>query len=162
MRYTVGEMAKILGIAPSTLRYYNQEGLLPLVTRSRGGMRLFTDADYETLIVIDCLKKSGLSIREIKSFIALAAEGDSTLKERLALFEKRRESVKERIQELQETLELLNFKCWYYETATEAGTEEAVRHLSVQETPAQYQEAKARLAITDQMIKERLDSPETA
>lgn len=56
MLYTVGEMAKLLGISSSTLRYYDREGLLPFVERSRGGIRMFTDADYSTLMVIGCLK----------------------------------------------------------------------------------------------------------
>jgi len=57
MLYTVGEMAKRLGIAPSTLRFYDKEGLLPFVERSSGGMRMFKDSDYEWLQIIECLKK---------------------------------------------------------------------------------------------------------
>lgn len=57
MIYTVGEMAKKLGVAPSTLRYYDQEGLLPFVQRSGNGMRIFNDTDYEWLQIIGCLKK---------------------------------------------------------------------------------------------------------
>lgn len=53
MFYTVGEMAKKLGIAPSSLRYYDQEGLLPFVERSSGGMRMFKDSDYEWLQIIE-------------------------------------------------------------------------------------------------------------
>ncbi len=59
MLYTVGEMAKELGIPASTLRYYDQEGLLPFLERSSSGMRMFTDADYETLMVIGYLKNQG-------------------------------------------------------------------------------------------------------
>ncbi len=58
MLYTVGEMAKILGVPASTLRYYDKEGLLPFVERSNGGIRMFTEKDYEWLKVIECLKKS--------------------------------------------------------------------------------------------------------
>ncbi|MCI9596743.1 MAG: MerR family transcriptional regulator [Firmicutes bacterium] len=70
MLYTVGEMAKVLGIPASTLRYYDKEGLLPFVERSSGGIRMFTDKDYEWLKVIECLKRSGLSIKDIKTFIS--------------------------------------------------------------------------------------------
>lgn len=65
MLYTVGEMAKKLGIAPSTLRYYDQEGLLPFVERSSGGVREFKDSDYEWLQVIGCLKKTGMPLKDI-------------------------------------------------------------------------------------------------
>ena len=62
MYYTVGEMAKRLGVAPSTLRYYDQEGLLPFVERSEGGIRVFKESDYEWLQVIGCLKKTGMPL----------------------------------------------------------------------------------------------------
>ncbi len=148
MLYTVGEMAKLIGVPASTLRYYDQEGLLPFVERSKGGIRMFTEGDYATLRVIDCLKKSGLSIKEIKAFIALAAEGDASLDQRLELFQRRREAVLQQIRDLQDTLALLEYKCWYYQTAREAGTEEAVRNLSPEEIPAEHRETKARLDLT--------------
>lgn len=147
MLYTVGEMARLADLPASTLRYYDQEGLLPFVERSKGGIRMFSEADYSTLMVIDCLKKSGLSIKEIRAFMALAQAGDSSLKERLSMFEKRREAVKEQIQELEHTLALLNYKCWYYETALQAGTEAAVQGLCQEEIPLEFKEARARLNL---------------
>lgn len=56
MLYTVGEMAKLLGIPASTLRYYDKEGLLPFVERSSGGIRMFKESNYEWLKVIECMK----------------------------------------------------------------------------------------------------------
>lgn len=148
MFYTVVEMAKELGIPASTLRYYDQEGLLPFVERSGNGMRMFSDADYETLKVIGCLKKSGLSIKEIKAFISMAAQGDSSIQDRLALFQGRRDAVERQLRELQETLSLLEYKCWYYETAREAGTESAVRNLPEEKIPREYRDARCRLHMT--------------
>ena len=68
MFYTVGEMAKRMGVAASTLRYYDKEGLLPFVERSDGGIRMFKDSDMESLAMIECLKKTGMSIKDIKLF----------------------------------------------------------------------------------------------
>ncbi|MGN0108336.1 MAG: MerR family DNA-binding transcriptional regulator, partial [Hominilimicola sp.] len=51
MIYTVSETAKILNVAPSTIRYYDKEGLLPFVERSAGGIRMFKDKDFEWLFV---------------------------------------------------------------------------------------------------------------
>ena len=147
MFYTVGEMAKILGVPASTLRYYDQEGLLPFVGRSSGGMRMFTEKDYETLMVIGCLKRSGLSIRDIKAFMALAAQGDRSISQRLQLFQNRRDALKRQMEEQRAMLELLEYKCWYYETAQAAGTEAAVRDLPPEKIPAAHRGAKARLAI---------------
>ncbi len=148
MAYTVGEMAKAVGVPASTLRYYDQEGLLPFVERSKGGIRMFTEADYGTLMVIDCLKKSGLSIKEIRAFMGMAAQGDATLDGRLALFQKRREAVKQQMQELRQTLELLEYKCWYYETALAAGSEAAVQELAPEAVPAHCRAARQRLEPT--------------
>ena len=146
MLYTVGEMARAVGIPASTLRYYDQEGLLPFVERSRGGMRMFTDKDREALTVIDCLKKSGLSIREIRAFMAMAAEGDASIEQRLALFRARRDAVRQQMADLERTLELLEYKCWYYETARQAGSEEAVRRLSEEQVPPERRAARRRLS----------------
>ncbi len=146
MLYTVGEMAKILGIPPSTLRYYDKEGLLPFVERSSGGIRMFTEKDHEWLKVIDCLKQSGLSIKDIRSFIDMAIQGDEeSLRKRLALFQARRDAVQKQIKDMQETLELLEFKCWYYEQAVQDGTEERVRSLSLDEIPGQYRNIRAKM-----------------
>lgn len=146
MLYTVGEMAKILGIPPSTLRYYDKEGLLPFVERSSSGIRMFTEKDHEWLKVIECLKQSGLSIKEIRDFIDMAIQGDeASLKKRLSLFQARRDAVKEQIKDMQETLELLEFKCWYYEQAILDGSEEKVRDLSPDEIPGQYKEIRKKM-----------------
>lgn len=154
MLYTVGEMAKLMGIPASTLRYYDQEGLLPFLERSKGGIRMFNEDDYATLQVIDCLKKSGLSLKEIKAFIALAAEGDASLDQRLAMFQRRREAVLAQIQELQNTLALLEYKCWYYQTAQAAGTENAVRDLPPEKIPPEHQAAKSRLNLSPSPAKQ--------
>ena len=127
MLYTVGEMAKLLGIAASTLRYYDQEGLLPFVERSSGGVRVFTEQDYAPLAVICCLKKSGLYVREIRAFVTLAQQGDDSLRQRLELFRRRKAAVERQIADLQETLRVLEEKCRYYEAACRAGSEDAVR-----------------------------------
>ena len=147
MLYSIGEMAKLLSLPASTLRYYDQEGLLPGLTRSPGGTRMFTETDYKALMVIDCLKQSGLSIKEIKSFMELAAGGDETIGDRLALFRGRKAALEAQIEELQETLALLAYKCWYYETAQAAGTEDAVRDLPPDRVPAAHRAAMARLEV---------------
>ena len=75
MVYTIGEMAKMLGVPASTLRYYDKEGLLPFVARSSGGIRLFQDSDLEWLRVIGCMKKAGMSIKDIRQELKQQPEG---------------------------------------------------------------------------------------
>ncbi len=83
MIYTVGEAAEMLGVAPSALRYYDKEGLLPFVERSSGGMRMFKESDIEWLKLIGCLKATGMPIKGIKRFIDCTLRGDESIGERL-------------------------------------------------------------------------------
>ena len=145
MLYTVGEMAKRLGVPPSTLRYYDKEGLLPFVERSSGGIRMFKDTDFEWLQIIGCLKKTGMSLSDIKRFIEMAMQGDATIDERLALIIKQKQSVKQQIEELNSTLETLAFKEWYYKTAREAGTTDVPRNMPLDELPEEFRETRKRL-----------------
>lgn len=145
MIYTVSEAAKILNVAPSTIRYYDKEGLLPFVERTDGGIRVFKEKDFDCLFIIDCLKKSGLSIKDIKSYINMVFKGDETIDERLALFQKQREKVIKQIDELNQTLAILDYKCWYYKKAKEAGTTDVPQNMPIEEIPEHLCKAKAEL-----------------
>ena len=90
MIYTVGEMAQKLGVPASTLRYYDKEGLLPFVERSSGGIRMFRENDFEWLQVIRCMKKAGMSIKDIRQYIELSMRGAEL---RSLMYEKRSYSV---------------------------------------------------------------------
>lgn len=145
MLYTVGEMAKLLGVAPSTLRYYDQEGLLPFVERSSNGIRMFKDADYEWLQVIECLKKTGMPLKDIREFIHMSMQGDETIDARLELIIRQQEAVRKKMEELQQTLETLDFKRWYYETARDVGTTAVPRNMTLEDLPEQFREVRKRL-----------------
>lgn len=145
MIYTVGEMAKKLGVAPSTLRYYDNEGLLPFAERSSGGFRIFKDSDYEWLKIIECLKKTGMQLKDIKAFIEMALKGDETIEQRLALIIKQKESVKAQIAEMEETLKTLEFKEWYYKTAKESGTTAVPANMSLDELPEKFRETRLKI-----------------
>lgn len=93
MFYTVGEMAKMAGITASTLRYYDKEGLLPPIERTSGGIRMFREEDVEWLHLIECLKKTGMPLKEIKLFVDWVKEGDSTIQSRLELIDRQRQAV---------------------------------------------------------------------
>ena len=103
MVYTVGEMAKLLGVTASTLRYYDKEGLLPFVERSSGGIRMFRESDIEWLRVIECMKKAGMSIKDIRQYIELALKGDDTIELRLMMFRRQKEVLQQKMAEMQHT-----------------------------------------------------------
>lgn len=123
MKFTISEAAKTMNITTHTIRYYDKEGLLPFVERTKSGIRYFSENDLEGLTLINCLKSTGMPIKEIKLFVDWVVEGDSTLKQRYDMFVERKESVLRQISELQKALERIDYKCWYYKTALDAGTE---------------------------------------
>jgi len=145
MIYTVGDLSKELNIPASTIRYYDSEGLLPFVERSNGGMRVFDDTGYQALLVLECLKQSGMSIKEMKSFIEMVKKGDDSLEDRRKLFESRRESLRKQMEELKSTEEILDFKVWYYTEAVKRGTEENMSSISVDDVPEELRGAWSKL-----------------
>ena len=145
MLYTVGEMAKLLGVPASTLRYYDKEGLLPFVERSSGGIRMFQESDMEWLQIIGCMKKAGMSIKDIRQYIEMALQGDDTIDLRLAMFQHQREVLKQQMEELRHTMEMVNYKCWYYETAKEAGTVDVPQKMPLAEVPERFQKIRQEL-----------------
>ena len=80
-----------LDVPASTLRFYDKEGLLPFVERLPGGIRMFQDTDLEWLQITCCMKKAGMSIRDIRQYIEQAQRGDDTIVLRLAMFRRQRE-----------------------------------------------------------------------
>ena len=137
MAYSIGVMAQKLNVAPSTLRYYDKEGLLPFVERSNGGVRIFKDEDYAFLKIIHCLKASGMQIKDIREFISLVMQGDETIDARLELFKKRRSELEKQMADLQETLEALNYKCWYFKEAEKKGDVYYYKNMPEDELPEQ-------------------------
>ena len=135
MYYSIGEVANATGIAISTLRYYDREGMFPDMERSAGGIRVFSDTELNTLKVIECLKSSGMSIKSIKEFLVWCGEGDTSLEKRREMFHARLEEVEKQMEALQKTKNMLKYKCWYYDTAIAAGSEAVVKNLPADEIP---------------------------
>ncbi|MFD1066575.1 MerR family transcriptional regulator [Oceanobacillus locisalsi] len=124
MTYSIGEVAEKLDLTIPTLRYYDKEGLIPFVERTDNGTRVFKDSDIELLNVIQCLKSSGMSIKDIKTFIEWCSIGDASLQQRYDLFINQKAVVEKQMEELKNTMALINHKCHYYKVALEAGTED--------------------------------------
>ncbi len=153
MVYTVGEMAKLLGITPSALRFYDREGLLPFVERSTSGIRLFTEKDYSWLKIITCLKRAGMNLKDIKKYIDLAMQGDGTIDTRLDMFYRQRENVARQIEEMRKIQQVVEYKCWYYETAKAAGTIDVHQNISDEDIPAHLADVHKELHGEDKFKK---------
>lgn len=143
--YTVGEMARMLHVPASTLRYYDKQGLLPFVERSPGGIRVFKDSDFEWLRIIECMKKAGMSLKDIRIYIELAMQGDSTIDARLAMFRRQREAILAQMEELRQTLETVEYKCWFYETAQQAGSTDIPQQMAEEDLPPRFRPVRRAL-----------------
>lgn len=136
--YTIGQVSEMFNLPISTLRYYDKEGLFPSMQR-QSGIRQFGETEVEALRVIECLKTSGLEIKDIKKFMDWCVEGPATYAQRKELFETRKTAVEAEMIQLQKTLDMLRFKCWYYETAIQDGNEDRLNDLMPNDLPADIQ-----------------------
>ena len=121
--FLIGDISKMYGISQDTLRYYDKAGLLPFVKKNQAGRRVFTEDDLGYIEVIDCLKRSGIPVKEIAKFMDWCVEGDKTLPQRYAFMVEQEAVLEKKIHELQAQLDFLRWKKWYYQIANEAGTE---------------------------------------
>ena len=129
----------MFGLPVSTLRYYDKEGLFPNMERV-SGIRKFSDKELETLRVIECLKKSGLEIKDIKQFMEWCSQGSSTYSKRRELFERQKENIECRISHLEQALDMIKFKCWYYDTAIADGNEDRLKEMIPTALPPEIQQ----------------------
>ena len=136
--FTIGQVSEQFHLPISTLRYYDKEGLFPTMER-QSGIRKFGEREMEALRVIECLKRSGLEIKEIRQFMDWCMQGPATYPDRLALFEARKQAIEEEMQQLQRTLDMLKFKCWYYETAIRDGSEDRLNNMLPDRLPPEIQ-----------------------
>ena len=132
--YSIGQVAEMFGLPISTLRYYDKQGLFPNIERV-SGIRRFSEAEIEALRVIECLKKAGMEIKDIRQFMDWCTEGPSTYPQRKALFEEQRSHMEAELEQMNRMLDMLKFKCWYYEQAIRDGNEEKLAAMIPDELP---------------------------
>ncbi len=133
--YTIGQVSEMFDLPISTLRYYDKEGLFPSMQR-HSGIRQFGEKEVDAIRVIECLKTSGLEIKDIKRFMEWCMEGPSTYAQRKELFETRKAAVEAEMAQLQKTLDMLKLKCWYYLTAIKDGSEDKLNDMIPNDLPS--------------------------
>lgn len=132
--YTIGYVSEMFDLPISTLRYYDKQGLFPNLERE-SGIRQFSDHELEALRVIECLKKSGMELKDIKLFMDWCTEGASTYSKRYDLILKQKKRVEDEIAHLHKVLDMLKFKSWYYEQAIKNGSEPDISSMSPDSIP---------------------------
>lgn len=138
--YTIGQISEMFGLPVSTLRYYDKEGLFPDMQRE-SGIRKFGEKELETLRVIECMKKSGMEIKDIKQFMEWCQEGSATYPKRRELFLKQKAHMEAEIERMNRVLDMIRYKCWYYEQAIKDGNEDRLKNMKAEDMPAEIREA---------------------
>ncbi|WP_294468365.1 MerR family transcriptional regulator [uncultured Anaerofustis sp.] len=113
--YTVKDVSKKLNLSEHTIRYYTDKDLIPSVKRNKNNVRLFDEESINWFIGIKCLKDCGMSIEDIKKYIDLCLEGDSTVEERFDIILKQKEIAERQLEEAKDRLIYLENKVKHYE-----------------------------------------------
>jgi DNA-binding transcriptional MerR regulator len=113
--YTIKQVVEKIELSAYTLRYYEKEGLLPVIARDGNGNRLFNDNDIEWIMLIRCLRDTGMSVSEIKRYVDLCMQGDNTVGVRRAMMAQHKRSVEQKIEQLQDYLVKINKKLSMYD-----------------------------------------------
>lgn len=113
--YTIKEFSKKVYLSPFTLRYYEKEGLLPSSKRLNNSHRVYTDSDIPRVTLICCLRSTGMSISDLKHYVDLGRQGDSTAQERKQIILHQKQKIEEQLEELKRHLELINKKINLYD-----------------------------------------------
>ena len=125
MTYSISEAAELMGVSVYTLRYYEKEGLLPNLERVNG-RRVFREADLNWLQILNCLKNTGMPLKEIRRYLELCELGDASLLERQEMILNQKRSIEGQICILNENMAVIESKLRYYEAAIAAGTERGI------------------------------------
>lgn len=145
MAYSIGQLSKKFHIAASALRYYEKEGLLPGIKRNKAGIREFGQKEVESLILIDCLKQSGLSIKEISVLVNLIQQGDSTVNECNEFLDGVVANLESQIKHLKHNLKVLRYEQWRYRKAVELGSIRLVNELPNSQIPKKIRKTREKV-----------------
>lgn len=114
--YSINEVAKICDLSPYTIRFYDKEGLLPFISRSKSGKREFSESGLDLVKLICCLKNTGMPIKEIKRYIDLCMQGSETAEQRKEIMGAHRRDILRQIDDLKKNLNIVDLKIAFYNT----------------------------------------------
>lgn len=138
--YTIGQISDMFNIPISTLRYYDKEGLFPDIQR-RSGIRIFSDREVKKLRMIECLKKTGMEIRDIREFMLWCQQGAETYEKRRDMLLRQKKAVEAEMERMSQVLDMIRYKCWYYDQAIQDGNEERLHSITLEDMPEDIRKA---------------------
>ena len=115
MTYTMMQVCKETDMTYQTLKYYCNEGLIPNEKRDKNNRRVFDERDLKWIKDLVCLKKCGMSIQEMKEYLALCLQGESTIHQRKEVLDKKRKALMDSIEELKGCVDYIDWKQEFYD-----------------------------------------------
>lgn len=112
--YSMKETCEMAGMSYKTLKFYCNKGLIPNVKRDKNNYRIFDDNNIGWIKSLICLKKCGMSIEEIRQYLNLCLQGESTISERKVLLDKRRKKLVKELQQIQDSIDYIDWKQNFY------------------------------------------------
>lgn len=113
--YTMNQTCEEVGMNYETLKFYYNEGLIPNVKRNKNNHRIFDENDIEWIKNLSCLKNCGMTINDMKIYINLCLEGESTILERKTILDSQKHVILDKIKKLQESVNYINQKQQFYD-----------------------------------------------
>ena len=113
--YTMKQACKLTNLPYETLKFYCNEGLIPNIKRDKNNYRVFDERNIRWINNMQCLKRCGMSIKEMKDYLKLCLEGQPTIPARMEMLAKHRKELLAKINELNENLAYLDYKHEFYQ-----------------------------------------------
>ena len=121
--YTMKDVCKEVDLPYETLKFYCNEGLVPNIKRDKNNYRIFDDNNVAWIKSLSCLKGCGMSISEMKEYLNLCLIGPSTIEQRKVILDKKRKSLLEKIEEIQKSIDYIDWKQGFYDDVLSGKTE---------------------------------------
>lgn len=113
--YTMMQVCRELNMTYQTLKFYCNEGLVPNVKRDKNNRRVFDEKDVKWIKDLTCLKKCGMSIQEMKEYLALCLQGKSSIISRKEMLRKKQDALRTTIKELEDSVAYIDWKQNFYD-----------------------------------------------
>lgn len=113
--YSMKQTCEKTNLTYDTLKYYCNEGLIPNVKRDKNNYRIFNDKDIAWINSLSCLKNCGMSIAEMKLYLELCLKGESSIKERKKILDKKLKQLEDKKQQIQDSIDYINWKHKFYD-----------------------------------------------
>ncbi len=120
---TMMQVCREADMTYQTLKFYCNQGLVPNVKRDKNNRRVFDKHDVEWVKSLICLKRCGMSIEEMKEYLALCLQGETSIPQRKTMLAEKRSRLVEQIAELEASVEYIDWKQGFYDDVLAGRTE---------------------------------------